>query len=354
MLRLFVWYLMIIAAVLLPSAAVPQPAPQRIVAIGDLHGDFDAWRAIAAAAGIADSKGRWTGGNATLVQMGDIVDRGPDSLKIIRDLMKLQRDAPKQGGQVIVVLGNHEAMMMTDDMRYVHPGEYEAFANGDSKSLRDRVYEANKASVEAAYRKKIPDMTADAIKAEWMKTMPLGKVEYIIAWRPNGELGKWALANPAVVKLGGSLFVHGGISSAYAAQSIEEINRRVVAALKARDASPTSIINHPHGPLWYRGLVVRDDGEPATAAPIPHGAAFAPTILQEIDLILLNYGVKRIVVGHTPTRGGIVEDAGGKLWRTDSAISRAYGGTLAYLEIVGDRVTAHKVPRPASKPWSTQ
>ena len=354
MLRLLVWHLMVIAAVLMPSAAVPQPAPQRIVAIGDLHGDFDAWRAIAAAAGIADSSGKWTGGNATLVQMGDVVDRGPDSLKIIHDLMKLQKEAPKRGGQVIVVLGNHEAMMMTDDMRYVHPGEFAAFADRDSKERRDRTYEANKTAVEAAYRAKAPDMSAEAIKDAWLKTMPLGKLEYIRAWRPDGELGKWALGNPAVVKLGDSLFVHGGISSAYANQSIEDINRQVVVALKARDSTPTAIINNPHGPLWYRGLVTRDDGDQATVAPIPPGAGFAPTIMQEVDLVLLNYGIKRIVVGHTPTRQGIVEGLGGKLWRTDSAISRAYGGALTYLEIVGDRVTAHNVPRPASKPWSTQ
>lgn len=354
MLKLLVWHLMVLAAVLMPSAAVPQPAPQRIVAIGDLHGDFEAWRAIAAAAGLADVKGRWTGGNATLVQMGDIVDRGPDSLKIIRDLMKLQREAPKRGGQVIVLLGNHEAMMMTDDMRYVHPGEYAAFADQDSKALRDRVYEANKAAVEAAYRAKAPDMQPEAIKEEWLKTMPLGKVEYMLAWRPQGELGKWALANPAVVKLGDSLFVHGGISSAYATQSIDDINRKVATALKARNDSPNAIINDPHGPLWYRGLIVRNDGDEATVSPIPPDATVPLTIEQEIDLALRNFAVKRIVIAHTPSREGIIAGAGGKLWRVDSAISRHYGGTPAYLEIVGDRVTAHKVPRPAGKAWGAR
>jgi hypothetical protein len=354
MLKLLVWHLMVLAAVLMPSAAVPQPAPQRIVAIGDLHGDFEAWRAIAAAAGLADAKGRWTGGNATLVQMGDIVDRGPDSLKIIRDLMKLQREAPKRGGQVIVLLGNHEAMMMTDDMRYVHPGEYAAFADQDSKALRDRVYEANKAAVESAYRAKAPDMQPEAIKEEWLKTMPLGKVEYMLAWRPQGELGKWALANPAVVKLGNSLFVHGGISSAYATQSIDDINRKVATALKARNDSPNAIINDPHGPLWYRGLIVRNDGDEATVSPIPPDATVPLTIEQEIDLALRNFGVKRIVIAHTPSREGIIAGAGGKLWRVDSAISRHYGGTPAYLEIVGDRVTAHKVPRPAGKAWGAR
>lgn len=354
MLRLLVWHLMVIAAVLLPGAAVPQPAPQRIVAIGDLHGDFEAWRAIASAAGITDPKGKWTGGNATLVQMGDVVDRGPDSLKIIRDLMRLQKEAPRRGGRVIVLLGNHEAMMMTDDMRYVHPGEFAAFADHDSKARRDRVYEVNKSTLEAAYRAKTPTMTAEEIKDEWLETMPLGKVEYTLAWRPDGELGKWALANPAVVKLGDSLFVHGGISSAYAGLSIEDINQKVATALRARNASPTAIINDPHGPLWYRGLIVRNDGDEATVSPVPPGRTTALTIDQEIDLALTNFGVKRIVVAHTPSRAGIIEGAGGKLWRVDSAISRHYAGKPAYLEIIGDKVTAHEVPRPAGKAWGAQ
>ncbi len=215
MLRWF-WLMIAVAATMVPAGARPQAAPQRIVAIGDLHGDHDAWRAIARSAGLVDAKGKWAAGNATLVQMGDVVDRGPDSLKIIRDLMSLQREAPKRGGRVIVLLGNHEAMMMTSDLRYVHPGEYAVFVTRESKARRDRVYEANRAVVQSAYRSRSPEMPPEAIKDEWLKTMPLGKIEYQLAWRPDGELGKWALANPAVVKLGDTLFVHGGISAAYA------------------------------------------------------------------------------------------------------------------------------------------
>lgn len=353
MLRWF-WLLMAIAIAMVPAAARPQTSPQRIIAIGDLHGDHAAWRAIARAAGLIDGKGKWTGRNATLVQMGDIVDRGPDSLKIIRDLMSLQREAPRRGGRVVVLLGNHEAMMMTGDLRYVHPGEYAAFATRDSKARRDRVYEANKPAIEAAYRARVPDMSPAAIKDEWLKGWPLGKVEYQLAWRPDGELGKWALANPAVAKLGDTLFVHGGISAAYAQLPIDEINRQAAAALRAQDATPTAIVSHPQGPLWYRGLIVRNDGDPATLAPVPPGTTIPLTIDQEVDLALKNYGVKRLVVAHTPSRQGIISAAGGKLWRVDSAISRHYGGTPAYLEIVGDRVTAHNVPRPAGKEWGTQ
>ena len=354
MLRLLVGPLLMIAAMLLPGAAGAQPAPQRIVAIGDLHGDHDAWRAIARAAGLIDARGKWSGGKTTLVQMGDVVDRGPDSLKIIRDLRKLQKDAPKRGGRVIALIGNHEAMMMTGDFRYVHPGELAAFADRDSEARRERVYQANKTAIEAAYRARTPQMTPEAIKAEWLKTMPLGQIEYQLAWRPDGELGKWAISNPAVVKLGDNLFVHGGISAAYAGMSIEDINRQVAAALGAQDASPTAIINDPHGPLWYRGLISRGDGDEATLAPVPMGATAPLPIDQEIDLALTNFGVKRIIVGHTPAPEGITASAGGKLWRVDSAISRAYGGTLAYLEIVGDRVTAHKVPRPAGRSWGAR
>lgn len=352
--RLWIWPLLFLAAALVPAAALPQPVPQRIVAVGDLHGDYDAWQAIARTAGVIDAKGRWAGGKATLVQVGDVVDRGPDSLKILRHLMKLQREAQKKGGRVIALVGNHEAMMMTGDLRYVHPGELAAFANRDSKAVRERVYQINRQAIEAAYRASAPQMTPEAIKEAWLKTMPLGRLEYESAWAPAGELGKWALSNPAVVKLGGTLFVHGGISSAFAGLQVDEINRQTAAALKARVQSPAAIINHPQGPLWYRGLISRGDGDEATLAPIPPGATAPLTIEQEIELVLKNYGVKRIVVGHTPSREGIIGAAGGKLWRIDSAISRAYDGTPSYLEIIGDRVVAHRVARPPGQPWSPQ
>lgn len=349
------WFLSLLAALalLIPAAARPEPLPTRIVAVGDLHGDYDAWLAIARGAGLVDAKGKWAAGNTTLVQLGDVVDRGPDSLKILRQLMKLQREAPKHGGRVIALVGNHEAMMMTGDFRYVHPGEYAPFITAQSERVRDQVYDANRKAIEAAYKARDPALTPEAIKAAWLKTIPLGQLEYQAAWSPTGELGKWTLANPAVAKVGDSLFVHGGISSAFAGMTIEEINRRTAAALQAQDESPTAIISNPQGPLWYRGLIVRGDGDAATVAPIPAGATVAPTIDEEVGLALQGFGVKRIVVGHTPSRDGILSDAKGRLWRADSAISRAYGGKLSYLEIIGDRVTVHQLPRPPGKAWGT-
>jgi len=351
MLRLWTWPFLLFAIALVAGMAPAKPAPARIVAVGDLHGDYDAWETIARKAGLVDAAGHWAGGSTVLVQMGDVVDRGPDSLKIIRQLMKLQREARGKGGQVVALVGNHEAMNMTRDLRYVHPGEYLAFADRDSEARRDRIYEANRAAIETAYRARDPKLTPQAIRAEWLKATPLGMLEHQSAWGPEGEIGKWVVGNPAVAKVGDSLFVHGGISAKYATMSLRDINLAVATALKRRDETPASIINDGAGPLWYRGLVTREPSDEATIAPIPAGAAAPLTIDQEIELVLRHFGVKRIVVAHTPSPQGIISNPGGTLWRTDSAISRAYNGKLTYLEIVGDRVSAHEVPRPVGKPW---
>ena len=351
MFRIWMWSLLAFAVAWLPESAAAEPAPGRIVAVGDIHGDHDAWLAIASAAGLINAKGHWAGGQAALVQLGDVVDRGPDSLKTIRHLMKLRGEASHQGGRVVVLVGNHEAMNITGDLRYVSQGEYRSYSDRDSEARRERAYEANRTAIEAAYKARFPTMTPAAIRTEWFKVTPLGMLEHQAAWLPGGEIGKWVIANPAVAKIGDNLFVHGGISSAYAALSPSQINRRVADALTAKDSRPTAIINDPVGPLWYRGLISRGEADEATRAPIPPGMKVPLGIEDEIDLALRNFGVKRIIVGHTPSLQGIISSANGRLWRADSAISRAYGGKPSYLEIVGDQVTAHEVPRPPAKPW---
>ena len=334
--------LAIVAAVAAsPAAALPPPQPTRIVAVGDLHGDYSAWRDIAAAARVIGPGGNWTGGRTTLVQVGDVVDRGADSLKIIRDLMRLQKEAPKQGGRVIVLVGNHEAMNITGDLRYVTAGEYAAFKSRQSAELRDRLYEAKKVEIEARYRADDPSLSPAAIRDAWMEETPDGWVEHRLAWAPDGEIGRWVVRNPAAALLGGNLFVHGGLSAEYSNLSIEELNRQVADALKATDRSRDSIINSLLGPLWYRGLLTRDP----KVTEIPGGGADRPSIEQELSTVLAAYGARRIIVGHTPDLGGIQVLYGGRLVAIDSGISSHYRGTPSYLEIIGDRLIPHKVAR---------
>lgn len=309
-------------------ASAPADPPRRIVAIGDLHGDYAVWQALARAAGLIDARGRWAGGDTVFVQTGDVTDRGPDSLRIIHDLMRLSREATRAGGRVVTLVGNHEAMNVSHDLRYVDPGEYAAFVDGQSARRRDNVYAANRAAIEASYRQTAPKLDDDAIRRAWQAKTPLGWVEHRIAWSPAGELGKWAIASPAVVKIGDSLFVHGGLSPAYAALAPEEINRRVAAALAAAETAPESILAAEDSPLWYRGL-------PADAAGV--------------DAILAAQGVRRVIVGHTPVMKGVEELHGGKLVMIDTGNAEHYGGTPSYIEIVGGRVIAHAVPRPSAR-----
>ena len=320
------------AAASAPPGPVP-PAPiHRIVAVGDLHGDFAAWRDVARAAGLVDADGKWAGGQTVFVQTGDIPDRGPDSRRIVEDVMRLQKEAERAGGRVIPLVGNHEAMNMTDDLRYVAPGEFSAFADKNSARVRERTFSANRNVIEAAYRKRTPGMSTDQVKKAWLAATPLGQIEHQSAWHPTGQIGRWVLSNPAVALLDGTLFVHGGLSATYAKMSIPEINRRVALALNARDETPAAIINDDAGPLWYRGLVI-----PAKGATL--------TVAQELDLVLAAYGAKRIVVGHTPSLSGIQIVEGGRLIRIDTGISAAFGGTPSYLEILDGEATAHIVPR---------
>jgi hypothetical protein len=235
---------------------------------------------------------------------------------------------------------------VTGDLRYVTPQEFAAFADSRSPARRERVYIANRQKLEAAARAANPAIKPSEVRDQWLAKAPLGWVEHRAAWNPTGELGRWAASNPAIVKVGDTLLVHGGLSAEFAPLGIDEINRRVAAAIRSADASPTGILSTPLGPLWYRGLVTRDpkvdpDGAAANAQP-------RPTIEQELTAILAATGARRIVVGHTPSLSGIVIAHGGRLIRADSGISRHYGGPLAWVEIVGATVTPRSVVRPAA------
>jgi hypothetical protein len=149
-----------------------------------------------------------------------------------------------------------------------------------------------------------------------------------------------------VAKIGGTLFVHGGLSAEAAKVPMEELNRRVASAMAAADDSQHSILTDPLGPLWYRGLVGRDaDAEEERGPPTAPGVR--ATVDQELTGVLAAYGAQRLVIGHTPQPSGIAITNGGRLARIDTGISRYYGGPLSWLEIIGDRMIPHVVGRPA-------
>ena len=110
-------------------AAVSNRRGPRLVAVGDVHGDYEALADVLSAAKISNAScGEWTGGNAILVQMGDVADRGRDVAKANACLRRLQRLAPEAGGRVIRLVGNHELMRAEGSLRDAHPAESSAAA----------------------------------------------------------------------------------------------------------------------------------------------------------------------------------------------------------------------------------
>ena len=91
-----------------------------VFAIGDPHGDPDrlagvllAARLIAAAPSAPDQV-KWAGGKSVLVIVGDLIDKWSESLQVIALLHTLQSDAASHGGQVIILMGNHEAEFLAE------------------------------------------------------------------------------------------------------------------------------------------------------------------------------------------------------------------------------------------------
>ena len=210
-----------------PAAAAAQPDSRRVVAIGDIHGAGDGLRAILQETGLIDGELRWSGGTATLVQTGDITDRGPQVREIMDLLMRLEDEAPDHGGEVRVLLGNHEAMNMTGDVRDVTPAIFASFASEDAEQRREDAWRqyARHASRRRSDRNG-PERPDPMSRDEWMRAHPPGFVEFMEAMGPGGRYGRWLREKPVATVAAETLFVHAGLPSGVEAESVEALNDR--------------------------------------------------------------------------------------------------------------------------------
>lgn len=299
----------------------------RIVAIGDLHGDYDSYLTVLQSSGVVDRRGRWIAGDTHLVQTGDIPDRGPDTRRIITHMARLAQQAEKRGGRVHNLIGNHEAMNVYGDLRYVTEGEYKAFAGKRSAALRDRYYKATLEALAGSDPERAAALPADH-RAQWDLEHPLGWVEHRFAWDPRwdpeGELFQWTMKAKVAVQLNDLVFVHGGISSAYCGNSLESMTTMARAALRRNDPEELGILRHEAGPLWYRGL-----------------AGVQPVALAEtVDAILQRHGAGHVVIGHTPTDGVIWPRLAGRVIMIDTGMSAAFGKRIGWLEVTPEGLFA--------------
>jgi hypothetical protein len=126
------------SAVLEPHLRCPNTArqqPERLIAIGDLHGDVAATRRALRLAGVLDPhRDVWTGGTTVVVQVGDQIDRGDDELHVLALLHSLSRQARVAGGALDVLCGNHEVMASMGKFRYATPGHLSGYLYDASRN----------------------------------------------------------------------------------------------------------------------------------------------------------------------------------------------------------------------------
>lgn len=310
------------------AAAIQIPSPARLVAVGDVHGDLDRFIDVLSMAGLVDDSGAWSGGPATLVQLGDLVDRGSKSREVIDLLISLKKQAERAGGAVHCLIGNHEAMRMYGDFRYVAAAEFQSATTSKSERERDRLFEKDLAKIAGSSSLGNRSDLSLGYRAKWEKEHPLGQVELARAFSPKGPYGKWILAQRAALRLDGTLFVHAGISPKYAEWSETRLNTRVREELLTGERmDEDSICKDTAGPLWWRGFATESEAELA-----PH-----------VEALLAKHQVQRLVVGHTPTQNGVVSRLGGKLILADVGLSTAFTARRACVVIENGQ--AHALDR---------
>jgi len=356
------------------SFAANAPA-ESLIAIGDVHGDFDDFIVILQHAGLIDKQNHWAGGKSTFVQTGDLIDRGPKPREVLDLMMSLEREASKSGGRVVSLNGNHEMMNLMGDLRYVTPENYASFAQSNSEERRRSAYQEY-----ATWRKGHAQLLAELpqpmemTEAEWMARHPAGFIEHREAFGPNGSYGKWLREHSAVAEIGGVIFLHGGIHPSLAHLKIETINSHIRDEIKAFDTSKQYLQNEKvilaffnlqemtavvqaeltaelksrvradqerqarlteflrygdwlsvrtDGPLWFRGYDQWSEEE---------GVA-------QVSKLLEAYKATHIAVGHTVQKGGRIRPRfGNRVFLIDTGMLSSYypGGRASALEICDD------------------
>lgn len=294
------------------------------MAVGDVHGAYDALVATLQEANVIDDKLAWSGGKTHFVSTGDLLDRGPDSRRVMDLFMRLEHEAALAGGQVHLLLGNHEVMNLIGDLRYVADEEYAAFLDVESVEERERWYQRFR-------RSKPVDSDDAAVRQEFEEKAPPGYFGHRRAFRHDGIYGKWLLTKSLMIVVNDTLFVHGGVPPLVAEHGLAGINTELkkdlhdyvttravledaavmspvdgfkavlsifipqLQAQQIADESFGAVLNilelgvsplfRSAGPTWYRGT--------ATCNKLVEGDA--------LNVALNMVGAKRVVMGHTTT-----------------------------------------------------
>ena len=346
-----------------------------IVAIADVHNDFDDFVAILRHTGLIDNANHWSAAKTTFVQVGDLLDRGPKPREVMNLMMTLEKEATQAGGRVVSLLGNHEMMNIMGDLRYVVPVNYTSFADGNSEKRQKAAFQEYtkwRDSHAALLAELLQPM--EMTEPEWMARHPAGFVEQREALGPKGQYGEWLRGHDAVAEIAGVIFLHGGIHPDLANLKPDAMNQRIHDEIKEFDALKQYLQNEKlilpffnlqeivavlqaeiaaevksrvppsderqskirqffkfqewlsvrvDGPLWFRGY---DQWTDEVGAP-------------QASKVLEAYKATHLVVGHTVQKGGRIRPRfANKVFLIDTGMLSSYypGGKPSALEICGN------------------
>jgi hypothetical protein len=227
----------VLAAVIVLALPADAAELRRVVAVGEVQGAYDSLVKALQAADLIDDELRWSGGDAILVQTGDFLDDGTRVREVMDLLMRLQDEAETVGGQVVVLLGNHEALNILCIRRSVNYETYGDFADDNSPLRQVTAYDAD-VRWRTARAEELASETVsvgEQDRENWLVVHPPGYVEYAEAMAPSGRYGKWLRTLPAAAQIGDVVFLHGGISPELKGQSVEAINQEVRSEIEQFD-----------------------------------------------------------------------------------------------------------------------
>jgi Calcineurin-like phosphoesterase len=307
---------------------VPHSSP-RIVVVGDLNAAYDALEEILRGTKLVNRRLEWIGGRAELVQLGDIFNRGDGATQALTLLLRLRREARRNGGRVTVLLGNHEAMTALRHEGYCTEGEYLAFATAaERRAWPARVHRALRRLVRQRSQGVL--LPIEPRLEAWKIEHVPGRSALRRALGPRGKFGRAVRALPVAYVSQGALFVHAGLLPAWAKLGLDGLDQ--VAQREWAEGGrglwtlpKKGLFRSSSGPLWDRSLV-------------RGGAEARRALTQSLALV----GTERMIVGHTPTaslaggrEGRIHVQAGGRLVSVDVGLASGPGAPRAALVIEG-------------------
>ena len=300
------WLLVTVAVALLPGAGLSQrrasagsgnhpAATSRVVAIGDLHADIGVTRQAFRLAGATDRNDAWIGGPLTIVQLGDLIGRSDDEREVLDFVFDIRERAKSAGGTVHVLIGNHEVFGGRVDNQAVGRNPFPGFEAVPGLNLAD----------------------------PRLRILPMHQRARGAAFMAGGPYARRLAEFPAVLRIGETIFAHGGVVPRWARYGIDKINAEVSQWLMGRTPEPDSSRGVDDGDrvMWTRQFSAAVDERDCA-------------LLEESLAIL---GARRMVVAHT-VHETITPRCGDKVWAVDVGMSRAYGGRIELLNIIDDTV----------------